>query len=218
MFRLHLVLLLILGLLAGCGEVVVFGHTIGEKSPVPEVVTESSGANAPSMSAASAPASVSTAKAVASATVQRVRAVTLSLTPDATAKVANDPRFTADALLAAVKSELQSRKLLDETDARAAATAEISIDDFAVRPTSNAVIFGRIISAGRLNGDIRVRDADDKDLRSFKVEAASQVSIAASGDTPNPLGALYHRFAVLAADRLAGVASRPEQAADQHYR
>ena len=109
-------------------------------------------------------------------------------------------------------------KLLDETNSGARGTAEISIDDFAVRPTSNAVIFGRIISAGTLNADIRVRDADGRDLRSLKVEAASQVSVAASGDTQDPLGALYHRFAVLAADRLAGVVSRPEQAADQHYR
>jgi hypothetical protein len=202
MLKLQLALLLTVGLLAGCGQVAVFGHTIGEKHSPSEVKADS----------------IPTPQAAVSPRIQMVKDVRLVLTPQAATKVANDAKFNADTLLEAIKGELRSRKLLDDTDSRANGTAEISIDDFAMRPTSNAVVFGYLLNAGTLNGEIRVRDTDGKDLQNFRVEAESQVSIAASGETKNPLEPLYRRFAVLAGDNLAGTPSKSDLARDQLHR
>jgi len=64
--------------------------------------------------------------------------------------------------------------------------------------------------AGTLEGDIRVTGAKDDASTGSRIVAQSKLTLAASGDDKNPLGPLYHRFAVLAADRLAGVESQPQ--------
>jgi hypothetical protein len=146
-----------------------------------------------------------------------VSAVTLALTPQAQAEAAKDPRFNADELLHAVQAELQSRGLLDAAGSGASGTAEILIDDFATRPTSNAVLFGHTFVAGTLAGDVRVRDAKGNERQNTKVAAEARMSIAADGEDPNPLASLYRRFATLAADRIAGTPSKPDDAADIHH-
>jgi hypothetical protein len=119
-------------------------------------------------------------------------------------------RFTADALLDAIKTELKSRKLLDDQSPNASGTAEIIVDDLATRPTTNAILFGYKMLAGTLEGDIRVTGSSDTDSTGTRIVAQSKLTIAASGEDKNPLGPLYRRFAVLAADRLAGVTSKPD--------
>lgn len=210
MIRRQIALFLTCGLLAGCGQVAVFGHTIGERSPVSPMNAD------PAATSRGAVGRPSAARHV-------VKTVTVALTPQAAARIANDPRFDVRALLEAVNGELRARQLLADTQSNGtqsngSGTAEISIDDFAMRPTSNAVVFGFVISAGTLNGAVRVRDVDGKDLQSFQVEAAAQVSVAAKGENVNPLAPLYRRFAVLTADRLSGTASKSAPGADQHYR
>ena len=187
-------LLLTLGLLAGCGQVVIFGHTVGDGRA----------------NSASEPASKPKGQATSTPAAHRVKAVTLALTPEATQKVAGDPRFKADALRDAVEGELRSRQLLDVQDPQASGTAEILIDDFAIRATSNAVVFGRIPSAGTLIGDIRIRDANGNALPADKISAEARMSLAANGNDKNPLQDLYRRFAVLVADNLAGIPSKSE--------
>ena len=198
MTKFLLVLLLPLTLLTGCGPVIVFGHTVGEGRVASE--------NEPVAKHAAQPAP--------NASAAKIKSVTLALTPQATAKVASDPRFKADALLDAIESELQSRQLFDAHDPRASDQAEILIDDFATRSTSNAVVFGYNLSAGTLTGDIHVRGADGHELQTFKVVAESRLAIAASGEDANPLRDLYRRFANLAADDLAGTPAKSADASN----
>jgi hypothetical protein len=185
-------------LVAGCGEVAVFGHTIGEKHPTSEVRREST---APGV--------------IVSPGIQTLKTVTLVLAPQITAKAIDDARFDTTALLDAVRSELRSRNLLDDSGSSADRTADISIDDLSLRPTSNAVVFGRVISAGRVSGDIGVHASDRSELQSFRIVAESRVSVAASGKDTNALGPLYRRFAVLVADSLAGTPGKSISAPDQ---
>jgi len=140
-----------------------------------------------------------------------VKSVSIVVTPEAAAKITGDAsRFTADALLDAIKTELKTRKLLDEQSPQASGTAEIVVDDLATRPTSNVILFGYKMLAGTLEGDIRVTGAPDNDSTGARIVAQSKLTLAASGDDKNPLGPLYRRFAVLAADRLAGVESQAQ--------
>jgi hypothetical protein len=245
------VFLLGMALLAGCGEVIVFGHTVRERptsASKPEAQSDAAPAqeSAPAAEAADAAGAAATAAAAdpAAAAADRadaaataataastsagstssqsrapatpshvahaVKAVSIVVTPEAAAKVTGDAsRFTADALLNAIKAELKSRKLLDEHDPHASGTAEIVVDGLATRPTTNAVLFGYRMLAGTLEGDIRVTGASDTDTTGARIVAESRLTVSASGDDENPLGPLYRKFAVLAADRLAGIASRP---------
>lgn len=202
MLKFQIALLLTACLLVGCGQVAVFGHTIGERSAASEVKT----AAPPASQAAVLPAS------------RVVSTVTLVLTPQAAAKVAADARFKTDALLEAIKVDLRSRKLLDETDSRALATAEISLDDFGVRRTSNAVVLGYIMSDGTLTGEIRMRDSDGNGLPSYRIEAASRLTATTKGENPDLLGPLYRRFASLTGDWLAGTPSKQDGVSNQRYR
>ncbi|MEJ0035954.1 MAG: hypothetical protein WDO68_07710 [Gammaproteobacteria bacterium] len=133
------------------------------------------------------------------------------MTPEAAAKVTGDAsRFAADALLEAIRTELKSRKLLDELDPHASGTAEIVVDGLALRQTTNAVVFGYKMLAGSLEGDVRVTGAESTGSTGSRIVAQSKVTLAVNGNDKNPLGPLYRRFAVLTGDRLAGVASKPQ--------
>jgi hypothetical protein len=198
-------------LLAGCGQVMVFGHVVGERPVTTEPNTEATaGAAAP---AAVAPLTPAEARLAASSPLvtHAVKAVNVTITAEAAAKATGDAsRFAADALLEAIRTELRSRKLLDEQSPQAIGIAEIIVDDLATRPTTNAIVFGYKMLAGTLEGDIRVTGAGDTESTGSRIVAQSKLTVAANGEDKNPLGPLYRRFAVLAADRLAGVASKPQ--------
>jgi hypothetical protein len=199
MLKPQIVLLLMVGLMAGCGEVIVFGHTIRGGHAVSDVT----------------PDATSRPEAAGRPRIQVVKAVTLVLTPQVRANSVKDPRIDESALLDAITGELRSRKLLNDADVRASRTADISIDNIEVHPTTNVILFGQIMSTGKISGGIRVRDSNGQELQNFRIEADARLSIAASGEDPNPFGPLYRRFAALAADSLAGTPGKSSAASDQ---
>jgi len=204
---------LALPLFAGCGQVVVFGHVVREGSSSSAVTTPADGESRNKASVSNAHAagtSAAPAPAGPAPSARVINAVNLSLSPSAETEVAGDSTFVTATLLTAIKDELTARGLLDERDSSASAgTAEILIDHVSKQPTVNAVVFGHQLMAGTLSGAIRVRDTNGAELPEHKVVAESRLSIAADGSDKNPLAPLYKRFAVLAADRLAGVQSKP---------
>ncbi len=120
-----------------------------------------------------------------------VKSVNIVVTPEAAAKVTGDAsRFTADALLDAITTELKSRKLLDEQNPQASGTAEIVVDELATRPTSNVILFGYKMLAGTLAGDIRVTGSTGNESTGSRIVAQSKLTLAATGDDKNPLGPL----------------------------
>jgi hypothetical protein len=217
MVRLSLLSIGVAAMLAGCGQVIVFGHVVGDRpaSSAPKSEEGPGAAAAPaaeSPPAASARGTSSVAKSPSLPAGHAIKAVNLTIGPEAAAKVTGDAsRFSADALLDAIKTELKSRKLLDEQGAATSGTAEIIVDDLATRPTTNAVVFGYKMLAGTLEGDVRITGTDGSESTGSRIVAQSKLTIAASGDDKNPLGPLYRRFAVLTADRLAGVTSQPQE-------
>lgn len=212
MRKLQMLLLLTISLLAGCGEVVIFGHTVREGHAASEVKAAPTAAAVTEATATATTADVRT---------QKVRDVTLSLTPQAAEKVASDSRFNADAVRDAIKSELQSRGLLDVGDAtgsNTSSTAAISIDDYAMSPTTNFVLFGSMAYSGTLSGSLVLRDAHGNELQSHRVEAQARVSIPEGGDTGNSLRSLYREFAVAAVNSLTGTQAKSNAALDERPR
>jgi hypothetical protein len=219
MFKLLILAIFMPALVAGCGDVVVFGHVVHEGAKAPETKSDASpavaGAPAASPVVASSNQSATPAANARTSTVHMVRAVNVSLAPAAAAKVAGDSNFGLDALVTEIKSQLRARKLLSEQDPNATGSAEVTIDDMSSHPTSNAVLFGYQMMAGTLTGNIRVDGAAGNVVPDFRIVAASRWNVAVAGDDKNPLKPLYHRFALLTGDRLAGVTSTDDSSANR---
>ena len=197
--------------------------------PAPSATEQPAAPSPPVASTAAPPASLSAGSSAApppsgtgtrpasapASTTHVVTAVRVSITPSAASNVMRDKNFAADALTAAIESELRARRLLNAQDPRASGTAEVTIDDLSSRPASNAVFFGYQMMVGTLSGDVRVNAAGGSDSANFKIVAASRWNFAVDGDDKNPLKPLYHRFAVLTADRLEGVPLQQDSSADR---
>lgn len=150
------------------------------------------------------PPSASTTRPAATPELWKIKTVKVTFTPAAQEKVAAEPQFTADALLAAIETELRAQKLLDESDPEANDTLGIVIDNFATRSASNAVIFGYALSVGTLEGNLRVLAADGQELRSTRIQARSRLTKPAGTGQLNFFEPLYRGFAALTARNLTG--------------
>ena len=185
--------------LSGCAGWVVFGHTIEGKQP----------AAAPSTTQ---PLPESHQPAPAPSTsfdAPMLKTVTVTFTPAAQQKIAAEAQFQQASLLIAIETELRAHKLLADHDPHARGTVEISIDDFATRPTSNAVVFGYILGTGTLTGNVEVHVADGKEPKDSHITAESPVAKSVSGGQANPFGPLYRRFAAATVNSLTGTPAQP---------
>jgi hypothetical protein len=214
--------------LAGCGEVVVFGHVVRENpskaEAAPSEPATAAAASKPAIEAAvSQPATEAAAPKPATATssthatrqtsaaaaaglpaAHLLHAVNVTLSP---ASQAGEASVDAAALTDAIRTELRSRDLLDEQNPSADGTAEVRIESATTHPTVNAVIFGRQPMAGTLTGELHVSSASGEELPASRIVAESRWTIADDGQDKNALGPLYSRFAVLTADELSGSAA-----------
>jgi hypothetical protein len=177
-----------------------------EPTPATEVVAQRASEAAPPKGAIVTSSTPATGQAVAAVAglpaAHLLHAVNVTLSP---ASQTDDPRIDAVALQDAIRTELRSRKLLDEQNPSANGTAEVLIESATTHRTVNAVVFGRQPMAGTLTGELRVRGASGE-LPTSKIVAESRFNIADDGEDKNALGPLYRRFAVLAADELTGTA------------
>ncbi len=209
--------------LSGCAQWIVFGHPIGDgKSgaarPVAAVATVPRDAAAPTGGTTrpaaepvqAAPLKLAAAQPAAALDHLPVSSVTVSFTSEAKDQAAADSRLKEDSLRAAVERELRSRNLLSDAGlANVGRTIDISVDSFSTRTTTNAVVFGEILGAGTLAGDVRVRDETGSELQTFHVKASSRVNHPVNSAGPDTLNSLYQRFADLAVDSLAGAPPKP---------
>lgn len=224
--RLWLLSVVSVALLAGCGRVVVFGHVLGEGKGA-EV--EQPADDATSASPAAGPASTASAASSgakpepgagdaaarkgprnAAAAVPALKSIALKVAPQATDNVASDIPFVPEQLLEALRTELRVRKLLDENNPQLTGTAEVQVSEVSVRPSTNAVLFGYKMMAGTLIGDVHFSGIASNTPPDLHVLADTRLTIAVDNEKKEPLGPLYRRFALLMADQLQGVESKPD--------
>jgi len=143
--------------------------------------------------------------------IQHLKTVTLSIAPEMMDKIAVDSRFNSKILLQTIKTELQSRQLLDRGDdssdrneTAAGATLSIYIDNYDLHATTNFIIFGVKPHTGTLAGNLVLRDEQGGTTPIAHVEAYSRISLPESGEDKNVLQPLYNDFAVTVANSLAG--------------
>lgn len=183
--------------LAGCMKVTLLGHTVTEGRQSDAKATQArqtdgaAGASAPFAAGA-------------------VREVTLTFTTTAREKVQAERGFDPEVLHRSVEAVLAGRHLLDPAGTGFA--AEILIDDYTLRPTSNVVMLGATAGAGTLRGLVRLLGPDNVEQRSFSVEAEDRISIPKDGRSAVKLDGLYRRFGELMADALAAGPARQAEA------
>jgi hypothetical protein len=193
-------------MLSGCAGWVVFGHTIGQESSASPVQAAPAAPAAAVAQEPAPPAPASQPRAKAPVAQTKFRTANLVFTPDVKAKIAADPRFSGEALFTAIGAGLRSHDLMqDSGDTQADHTVEIDIDDFVIRPASNAVLFGYVLSTATLTGRVVVRDAAGRELRRYRIKASSRLATPATGEPPQPLDSLYNRFADLTVSKLTGM-------------
>lgn len=202
--------------LSGCAGWVVFGHTIEGKQPAaapattqPPPASQPPPAAQPATTANALPAVQPAPAPSTSFDAPMLKTVTLTFTPAAQQEIAADPQFTQATLLIAIETELRAHKLLADHDPHARGTLEISIDDFAMRPTSNAVVFGYILGTGTLTGNIEVHATDGEEPKDARITAESRVAKSVSGGQANPFEPLYRRFAAATVNSLTGTPAQP---------
>ena len=208
-----------LALLAGCGDVTVFGHKVRDTHAPPQASPEKSVSppvTPTAATAASPPAQTDTRAPKPLQSVHVLKAVSLSITPATVITLAGNSSFDAAALQAEVVAELRARGLLDSQDPRATGTAEITIDEVTSRPTVNAVTFGYQMMAGTLAGRLHVIESTGSSPADFRVNTESKWSVAVAEPGKDQLKHLYRSFAIQSADRLAGVSPGPAVPAESY--
>jgi hypothetical protein len=197
--------------LSGCAtRWTVFGHSMGGSA-----ATDNAAQPAATVPAAPAAQIAETVPSRPAPPLEltKIEAVEVKFTPAASEKIAAEPQFTRAGLVAAIEAALRAQKLLDESGPGSGDTLEIVIDGFVTRATSNAVIFGYVLSTGTLQGHLEVLASDGKLLRSSRIQARSRLTRPAGADQASSFEPLYRGFADLTARNLTGA---PEPVAVNH--
>ncbi len=163
----------------------VFGHVVGEKPPAEETQPAAQPAAA---DAANRPAATTSPVAQA-ATTSQVKAFLVTVAPKATENVASDATFSSDALVNALRNELRARNLLAEQRSPPDGTLQIQVSEVALRPSSNAVVFGYKMMASTLIADVRLSGADDQTAALFHIAAQARLTLSThsqDGDRDQP--------------------------------
>jgi hypothetical protein len=109
-------------------------------------------------------------------------------------------------LSAAIQAELRAHQLLDETDLGRGSQLGILIEDFAVRPSSNATVFGYQLSSGIIEADVNLLSSEHEPLQHTRVEARASLARPVAAADDGFFRPLYRRFAQLTQRKLAGIA------------
>ena len=130
--------------------------------------------------------------------------VTVSLTNEARAMLADNLKFEQDKLLATVKRTLEAKNLMAKTADPALPRIEILVTEIRVRSNFSAVMFGFLAGDDRIVGDVIARDPAGKELQRFTVSASYALGGFGGGQDDARMGWLYETFAKLTVEELTG--------------
>ena len=95
--------------------------------------------------------------------------VTLTLSKEAQAKLADNLKFDQEKLLATVRRALDAKGLLAKSPDASLPKIEIVVTDIRVRSNFSAVMFGFMAGNDSVAGDVVARSADGKEIQRFSV-------------------------------------------------
>lgn len=131
---------------------------------------------------------------------QKVKAVTLSLTPEATKTLADNIKFEPSRLQNMLQRQLSARSLIDEKSDH---VLDVKVSDIRVRSTFSAVMFGLMAGDDHINGTVSLLNAANTPLHSFDVSASYAFGGWAGMDDTR-MSWLYEKFSELSVKELIG--------------
>lgn len=134
---------------------------------------------------------------------QKIKAVNLSLTPEATKTLADNIKFDPSRLQNMLHRQLSARNLIDEKSDH---VLDVKISDVRVRSTFSAVMFGFMAGDDHVNGTANLLNAGKSPLHSFDVSASYAFGGIAGGDDIR-MNWLYEKFSELTVAELIGASS-----------
>ena len=139
---------------------------------------------------------------------QVAQEVTISLSKEAHAKLADNLKFDQEKLLGTVRRALDAKGLLAKSPDPKLPRIEIVVTDIRARSTFSAVMFGFMAGDDRVAGEVIARTADGKEIQRFNVSASYALGGFAGGQEEARMNWLYETFAQHTVDELTG-AKRP---------
>jgi hypothetical protein len=135
--------------------------------------------------------------------------VSLSLSKEAQAKLADNLKFDQEKLLGTVRRAMDAKGLLAKTPDPALPRIEIVITDIRVRSNFSAVMFGFMAGNDSVAGDVIARGPDGKEIQRFSVSASYALGGLAGGQDDARMGWLYETFAQHTVEELSGTKKQP---------
>ncbi len=132
--------------------------------------------------------------------------VTVSLTPEAQAKLSDNLKFDQEKLRSTVSRALEAKNLVTPAPDASLPTVEVIVSDIRTRSNFTAVMFGFMAGNDHIVGDVVVRDPSGRELQRFNVSASYALGGLAGGQDDARMGWLYETFAKHTVEELTGSA------------
>jgi predicted small secreted protein len=126
--------------------------------------------------------------------VDGVSQVEVTLSPQASAQLADNGTFSGEVFLGFVQKKFEAQGWLNPVSPY---RAEVQVTDLRFRSSFSAVVFGIFAGQDHLSGNVRLKDASGQVLRSFDVNASYFLG-GVAGFNGFRVDWLYDRFAQLA--------------------
>lgn len=137
---------------------------------------------------------------------QKVKPVSLTVTPGVKASLDDNIKFNPDTLLSMINRRLELNGMIAD---QGTLSIEIVIKDVRVRSTAVAVLFGFMAGDDRIVGDIFLKDASGRMLDRFEVSASYALGGWAGGQDDMRMSWLYEEFSKVLIAELMGGADKP---------
>ena len=130
--------------------------------------------------------------------------VSLTLSKDASAQLAENVKFNTDELLAHIKKVMGARQMLGESSEEELPTIQITITDIRVRSNFSAVMWGALAGNDHIVGDVIAQDNTGRQLQKFEVSASYALGGIRGGQEDTRMGWLYETFSEELVNALTG--------------
>ena len=136
---------------------------------------------------------------------QKVKNVSLSMTPEVKASLNDNIKFNPDSLATMVNRRLELNGLSAQDGSH---SLNIVVKEVRVRSTIAAVMFGFMAGNDKVVGDVEVKDAAGKTLDKFEISASYALGGWGGGQDDSRMNWLYEEFSKHLVTQLKGEATK----------
>lgn len=133
--------------------------------------------------------------------------ITVALTTEAKAQLADNLKFNHETLLSTVRRAMEAKDLVSKQTDESLPSVEIRVSSVRVRSSFTAVMFGFMAGDDHIKADVLVRAPTGGEIQRFEVSTSYALGGIAGGQDESRMGWLYESFAKRTIEGLTGVES-----------